>query len=140
MLEVLLGVGGFSHGQLKMRHLGLNPCGIFDLARRRGLQRHVHQFQRAVHISEDLAQIRGPGDSGEVSGTQVEHELGRFFCFVVVPQFSVGVSQEAVNHDIVRHSLAELESCFTSCRELVFPQQQPNLDSFSIEVVGRNLE
>ena len=64
--------------ELEMADLRKDPCSVFCFVGRRGLVRHIHQFECAIQVAKELSQVCSASHSWQISGTKVEHPLGSF--------------------------------------------------------------
>jgi len=120
--------------------LAKNPRPVFCLAWRCGLVGHVHEFQRAINVAKQFAQVCSTSCSRQVSRAKIQHPLRCFFSVIVVANFDVCVGKETVKHDIVWCFLIQLFRLFECSRKLMSPEKEPDRRPFSIKVLGRNFK
>src|SRR5262245_13424023 len=107
-----------------MCYLRQNPSAIFSLSRRCRLVCHHHEFQRSIHISEELAQIGSARQPSKIAWAKVQHPLSCVLRVVIIAQLDVSIGQETVHKDVIRRLLIKISRNLQGASELVPSQQQ----------------
>ena len=140
MLYQLQGVITPAARKLEMTELGGDPGAVLDFDLRGPIVGELHQLDCALDIAEQLAQIGGAGQRGQVARTQIEHPLGRFFRLVVAAELDICIGEVSVDEDVVRNLCVERLRGTQSRSELVFSEQYPDARLARLEVAGLQLQ
>ena len=116
------------------------PGALLILGRRRRLIRHLQQVVGTVDVAKQLAQVRRVGQCRQIAGAKIEHPLRRRLRILVIAKFGVRFGQQAVDHDVIRNLLVQRLGQIERGGELMFAQQDRDLNLLGIEVVRSQLQ